>query len=174
MCAILQKGQEGPWRQFRDHYSYHLGSNRPDILWLQPWKWVHSGSVEPRTGTPTRGYGEMPLPLLIPEGRASQQRGLSSNLKIWWYLPGRLWTCIESVTSPFFLFLLLEMEMSVLGLCHHSIWKHITYMVSKVHSWWGILPHYEPYLPQFSLLPELDDTLMRVWTLDFIFDAGMS
>lgn len=50
--------------------------------------------------------------------------------------------------------------------------KQMTCLVAQVQSWTDIVPQDE--LSQPLLIPDLDDILMRLWTLNLRIDIGMS
>ena len=72
------------------------------------------------------------------EGRASSQGGSFSRIRLNVACPVRFWTNLGPVTHFFFPIFSFR-EMSVQCLTHTTVfWKHVTCLVSQVHSWRGI------------------------------------
>lgn len=82
-----------------------------------------------------------------PQNRALSQRGLFSSLKFNKIFPAMFGACLKSMTSFFFpISPFSNWNINPMPMLEIVFWKQITCLVSKVHSWRGILSQDGSYL----------------------------
>lgn len=147
MCAIFQ--EEYP-RQFRYHQGHHSHCSRHkdrsqscchlSVTGWAHWLQRHMGGV-----TPLRHGDDNPLS--DSEGQGTKVwRELFQSLQSDTDWHNMFWACPGQ--SPHLSSLVLPFRMRLPILCSSTIvsWKHVTHLVSQLHSRRGILPYDESYL----------------------------
>lgn len=128
------EGCNSPYRPRGQGSSSYSSEDRklPQVIaWAghsQTASWRATAQAEER-GCPCKLWGESATPVGL-EGKASRQRRLFLNLKMQRNLPYWFWTSLEPDTPFFFL----EWGSPSDARPTIVIWKHVTCLVSKVHS----------------------------------------
>lgn len=102
------------------------------------------------------------------EGQIISQKRLFLSHNISWSFPCYIFDLLGT-HHPFLpsCFSVLKWE------CLSYAWKQINYPNSQVHNWRGTWPQDEPIKGTWVVpKSDLDDSYMRLWTLDFLVDPG--